>query len=530
MKCFPELTYSIYADGELPAEEVRQVEAHLAVCPRCRALADAWRMESRLLAKVLQEVPNVVSGRSKVGLSILWTAASALVAALGLDQAVTGIERMIPSSAGWLNQFSRAWIENLLFNAGLNLVREGPALLNGLMTAVGFGILLALIVTSVRFFAKHHPMSLAVLAGLGLVVLMAQPASAIERRKGNVVSVAAGETVQDSLLATGDTVDIVGNVNGNLFAACQRMTVRGDVKGDVVSFGQIVQIEGTVEGNVYAWAETVTISGHVTGSVFGWTQTVTVESGGRVDMDVTSGGEDLRVDGNVGRNVSFLGASTELKGAVGGNFQAYAGQVAVLSSSRIGGSLEAHVDKKEQVDIEPGATIAGKTDIRLKEKPRSKYTERSFYFWQAIELVAALILGLLVFWLFPTLFGARIATAGALLRELGIGFLILIATPIAAIIAGITLVGLPVAILSLMAWIAGCYLAKVFVAAWIGRTIVPSRPAVGSSALGLLLGLAIIFVAVNLPYVGGWLWLLVLLVGLGMAFSQWHRSRRAIAP
>ena len=54
MSCFPELTYAVYADGELPAEEAAQVEAHLAACSRCRRLTDSLQAESRALQQALQ--------------------------------------------------------------------------------------------------------------------------------------------------------------------------------------------------------------------------------------------------------------------------------------------------------------------------------------------------------------------------------------------------------------------------------------------------------------------------------------------
>jgi anti-sigma factor RsiW len=54
MNCFPELTYAVYADGELPAEEAAQVEEHLAACARCRRLADSLQVESRALQQALQ--------------------------------------------------------------------------------------------------------------------------------------------------------------------------------------------------------------------------------------------------------------------------------------------------------------------------------------------------------------------------------------------------------------------------------------------------------------------------------------------
>src|SRR5579871_5656765 len=55
MNCFPEFTYSVYADGELPLDEARQVEAHLATCPACRILLDSLRAENHMLSTVFAD-------------------------------------------------------------------------------------------------------------------------------------------------------------------------------------------------------------------------------------------------------------------------------------------------------------------------------------------------------------------------------------------------------------------------------------------------------------------------------------------
>ncbi len=72
MRCFPELTYMMYADRELPADEARQVETHLAACPACRELASALAEENRVLPRALQEAaseaPAPVTRPSRAGL------------------------------------------------------------------------------------------------------------------------------------------------------------------------------------------------------------------------------------------------------------------------------------------------------------------------------------------------------------------------------------------------------------------------------------------------------------------------------
>jgi hypothetical protein len=183
--------------------------------------------------------------------------------------------------------------------------------------------------------------------------------------------------------------------------------------------------------------------------------------------------------------------------------------------------------------VEPGVVISGQTKTLLPPPPPSRFARPRFYLGQGIHLAAALLTGLVLYWLFPILFAARLEKTSSALRALGIGFLVLVATPAAAIVAGITLVGIPLALLALAAWLAALYLAKIILAASVGQAIRRSPPGRAASfALDLLIGLAIVFVAINLPYLGGWMHFLMLLLGLGLAFmqvrSRWQRLTTAM--
>ena len=56
MQCFSELTYSIFVDGELPADEAQRVRAHLASCAACRGMVAALTAENKMLLTTLSEV------------------------------------------------------------------------------------------------------------------------------------------------------------------------------------------------------------------------------------------------------------------------------------------------------------------------------------------------------------------------------------------------------------------------------------------------------------------------------------------
>ena len=139
-----------------------------------------------------------------------------------------------------------------------------------------------------------------------------------------------------------------------------------------------------------------------------------------------------------------------------------------------------------------------------------------------VRYVAALLVGLALFRLFPALRAATPHTGSEVLIGLGIGALLLIAVPAVAVAATVTLVGAPLGIITLLTWLVCMYLAGVVVAEQLGRLILDE--AKHGSLQPLLLGLAVVLVVVNLPFVGGLLRLLVVALGLGLLGQQLYRS------
>ncbi len=534
MNCFPELTYSIYTDGELSVQEARLVEAHLFVCPPCRALVHALRVENRLLKDVLQRTEAeraAAAGSLRPGFALLWRFGGMFGLAAAFVTSVDWLSKQFPSTAEWVNPLNRTTLLNLLWTIALYLADEGANMLHLLISTFSALILGLLIAGTVFLLFRRRTISVALLASLALVLGLGPPASAMETRKGNKVDVPRGETVDGALLANAETLTIEGVVNGDLITFSRRVVIAGSVKGDVISLSQTLDLDGTVEGNVYTLAQALTVRGTVARGLYAWAQALQLDRGGRVNSDIVAGGAVLQLSGTAGRDVTFAAGAAEVRGDVGRNLQAAAGNITLASTARVNGDLTAHVDKKEQLQIDPGATIRGKTQIKLRQARPSRYTQPKLYFWQAVRLGAALLTGLVLFWLLPFLLAARVESTSSTLRAAGIGFLILVATPIAAVIVAVTLVGLPVALLGLVIWLAGLYLAKVFVAALVGQTLMKSpvnKP--GSFALALLLGLFLVFLAINLPYLGGLIHFLVLLLGLGIGFIQVRGYWRRTAP
>jgi cytoskeletal protein CcmA (bactofilin family) len=528
MSCLSELRCSIYADDELPREEIRAVEQHLAMCPRCRAAVAAMRAENRLLAEIFHadesEIPSGVESGRHVGAVILWTAACVAAVVISAEKILELLTQYVPGGASeWFNPLERAGQMNMLVSAVFYMVEQGAGMLESIIALAGIVLALLAVFWILRAAVKRRLAPIALVAGLALGFALPSTARAAERRKGAVVTVKPGETVDASLLANGDIISIDGTVNGDSVNFGRSVSVKGDVKGDLVCFCQSLEVNGTVEGNVYAFSQTVNVTGHVNRTLLGWIQTLHIEPGGEAG-DIIAGAAGLRIRGKVDRDVTAFAGAIEIAGQIGRDLQAYAGHLNLLAPARVGGNLDARVHSRDRVHIEPGATVMGKTNYHFPRPPESRYAHFHFYFWQAVWLAAALVTGLLLNWLVPTLFRYSPDRSGGITTDALIGFLVLVVTPIAVVICALTLVGLPIAVATLFLWLTGLYIAKIVVASLIGRSLIKSP---GSSfALILLLGLLIIFVVINIPYLGALIKSLVLIAGLGIASTRLWRLRR----
>jgi hypothetical protein len=183
------------------------------------------------------------------------------------------------------------------------------------------------------------------------------------------------------------------------------------------------------------------------------------------------------------------------------------------------------------VRVDPGATVVGATDIRIRtdEPRRSRYLTIRFYVFQAIRFAAAFLAGWLFFWLVPSMARTPTGSGGVLLVAAVMGAVAVAATPILAVLVGITLVGLPLAILGLMSWIVVLYLAKIVVALHVGRRFF-GGVADGERLLATLgVGLLIVLAVVNVPYVGIVMNLLLTLTGVGLIVDAIWRWRGVTA-
>jgi hypothetical protein len=530
MICPSELLCSMFADGELPEAESREVALHLEACEDCNRLVVALRGEGRMLVQCLQDadfselvkVPELASARPPV--SIMRFALGILGAALAFRLSTSILFGLkVPLELQWLDP--RGW--SLDFGVVVSAVTYGiqsAALI--VAGAAEAAILLTLGGVTLAGMARLASRSTAAGTIVGAILCMAVFASssyAIDVRKGKNLSVPAGEIVDDTLVVvSGDrSFTIAGTVKGDLLVFGDSVTISGTVEGNVLAFARRVEITGTVGGTVVTGASALVVSGQVGRNLAGFAGNINVGKSAQILGNTALFGGESVVEGSTAKDLMAFSGLLDLRGDVGRNVLFRGGQVVLSEPAHVGGNLKAHVGKEENVRVESGAVIAGARDIQLPVNvpAPNRYLTARFYIWQIVRILAAFITGLILFRLFPAVVPARLASGKEWLTAGGLGFVALVTVPFAAFIVGITMIGLPVALLSFALWLAGLYLSKIVVAEFVGRSLMHS-----SGAVPLLAGLLIVVVAVNLPWIGGLINFLLVLLGLGAIVMTAYRS------
>jgi cytoskeletal protein CcmA (bactofilin family) len=519
----------MYADGALSQRDAMLLERHAATCAACRARIAALRSESQVLRTALRHaedfaaIPRFVPPPRARDFVVL--VASVVLIGIFSRTFWSTVAAAIPTELSWLNPFESGVLFERVTEIVKFIVFEGTAMWTATLNFVGAALVVAFVVW-VALSATRRRAFIGMAASL-LAVAIALPsighAYEIRHNEDGPVTVAADETINDTLLAMGKTVTIDGTINGDLLAFGSEVTVRGNITGNLVTGAQSITIEGTVGGTVLSGAENLSLtSARIGRDFYGFGNDVDIGEGASITGNAMGFARTaVDVAGRVGTDFKGFSDQVTVSGAVEGDVDGFGNTVAVQSTARVGGNVTGHVNRAGDLSVADGATVGGSVSEQLveREQRRNHYETLGYYRGQLIRLAGAFVTGLLLLWVVPALREASLPDAMAVLRSVGIGLAAAVTLPVAALIVCFTIVGIPLGVLTFMLGAIGLYFSKTVIAQIIGRVVLRNRPTAPHYAFTLLLGLVIVIVAINLPWIGWLVSLLLTLTGFGLIVS-----------
>ena len=359
------------------------------------------------------------------------------------------------------------------------------------------------------------------LAGLALV--------AATGLQADEVKPAAERSFGSDTFVFGGSVRIDKPVPGDLIAAGGNVDVDAPVAGDAVLAGGNLRVTATVAQDVYAAGGRLILDAPV-----GHNLRI---AGGQIDMgpmatvsgNVTVGGGQVTLRGPIKGSLQVGGGRVLIDAPVEGDVNSTAGHLALGPNARLAGKLRFR--SGDELERDPAAQVAGAIEhlpmpgrAASGSAPRERHYfgghERrigpSWLWTLGLMAIAALLVGVL------PVTSRRVAEA---LYErpwwsLLLGFVALVCIPVAVLILLISIIGIPLALLAVLLYLAlllvgyvgtgvaiGHWALSRFKAEAIGRTGWRIASAMAAVLLLALLG--------SVPFIGGFVALLAVLGGIG---------------
>ncbi len=492
-----EMTCLLYAERQLDRARAQAVSAHTQDCVACRTLLRALDRESRLLTRAMLEEDEPLPSRlaefqerARKSFGWIWGVIFGL-AATGVYALYTNIVepwqlRLEQAGFGGTSLLSLLVFQGAFWKGWQSVITLLEVL--AMLTVAGFGL-----VVFRRRLRRGSALAL-VLAGLCALFGLPAPAGAMEFHKTEATyELAKGETVKTDLFVTCGRGRIDGTVEGDFYVFGQSVDISGHIKGDAIIFAQSVRISGQVDGNIRALANNLTITGIVGKNVLTLNEVVNLDSAGKVEGSMTAMGDSIAIDGRLGRDLLVLAAQTTISGTVEGAIQAKGKDMSIVSSAQVAGPI--HYEGDNPASVASGAKLASPVDY-TKRVRKSEYSQGHYYLWRVIWTAAFVLFGLVLYLLLPK-FAVEAVRAGERFgAPMGLGVLIFFGVPIAAIIACITVVGIPLGILTLGLWFLALFTAEIVVGTVVGNWIM-GKP---TDTWGLIGRMAVGFVLVRVVY------------------------------
>jgi hypothetical protein len=331
--------------------------------------------------------------------------------------------------------------------------------------------------------------SLFVVLAFSGALFMVAPLSALAANFRTDANIAQTENVSGNMYISGSTPVIAGNIDGDLTAAGGTIVMSGTVTQDELLAGGNINVTGMINGDLRSF-------------------------GGNIYFDGTTGGDLMAAGGNV-----RLGPNA----VVGGDLIIYAGKVAVDPAAKITGKRTV-MSGEEYAQAEKEA---GKNINRLTE-----FLQAAFLIGQLIAILSLLLVAAIFFGVFPAVTNAVVSNAlekNAVWKNVGLGFLMFIVIPIAAVLCFITGIGWMLGLILIFAFIIylliSSVLAGVIFGGWLYKvTKKPKKLQIKWWSLAT--GVILLHIISLIPFLG-WIvsFIFVLLTWGAIARTQWSVIR-----
>ncbi len=333
------------------------------------------------------------------------------------------------------------------------------------------------------------------------------------------VPVFADNKTEDNFIA-GEEVTVNENIGKTAFIAGNNVKTTSEIEGLGFIAGNNVSIS-SYQDYLFAAGNNINISGATSKDVFVAGNVINVDSS--KIRDLYAAGSNITINSDLEGSVYAGGNKVVINSIIKGDVTIEAEDITISEETVINGTLKYPEDA--HINIASGAIITEQKTYKSLDKETIKVTPVTIIKRILFNFISKLIVAFIFFTLCKNLFKnikKEEKTAGHLCKTSAIGLGLLILVPIVAIILLVTLIGLPVGIISLLLYGILIYLSSIVASYYVGTWVWKKKKT--NEYLLLTCSLAAYYVLANLPVIRGLVVFLALILGLGIFFNQIVKS------
>lgn len=314
----------------------------------------------------------------------------------------------------------------------------------------------------------------------------------------------------DAAVAAG-SVRVIGVVRGDVLIASGDIQILGDVGGDIRAVAGQYEQTGTAKGEVSLAAGSIVLDGVVGDDFWAIGEDVELRGESRIDQDARLAGEDVLIKGRIDGDLDVVADQVAIDAQIGGDVVIDARRIVIGPDATINGQLRWR--SQAAPIISPDAIIQGGVNGKIEKPPPWRWRgqggqEKGVFANTWLQRLAiafsAFLLGAIILivapkWTGLAVSGARQQPGRAILA--GIAAMTLSAILLA--ILGVSIVGLPVALVLLFALPLAAAIAFTISALGLGGLLLELAPRRSTKWGHLVLGVSVLSLAGILPWIGG---------------------------
>ncbi|MGM0770594.1 MAG: hypothetical protein ACQESU_03190 [Halobacteriota archaeon] len=336
---------------------------------------------------------------------------------------------------------------------------------------------------------------------------------------GNTVII--DEVVEDDVYFAGNTLIVSGTILGDVVATGATVDIRGNVSGDLIVAAGDVTVTGKIGDDVRVACGNFELDGQIGDDLLVASGTIYTNSTTKVGGDTTIRSGDADIEGNYGGVLDISAGELIFSGNVEGNAILDASDLIIRPESTIKGNLEYSTSTERSIP----EGIVGQ-DINMQKRTQKEDSFDGEGVLNVITFIGKIayymflfVLGIISILVFPSKTEEIVRDIQEQpFKNVAVGLLIFVGTIIGSLVLMITIIGIPIALFLLLILFIVVMIAKIYTALWIGEITFRKIGFEYNQWSVLSVGLFLILVLTELPYIGGIISLLVTLVAIGSIY------------